>query len=175
MRKQINKISDQYTKTKVKAQPKLLYAAYARKSSEEANRQVLSIIAQVEEIKKQFPNLEIEFIEESHSAAKGGTRPKFAKMIKDFQNGKYQGLVAWHPDRLARNIQDSATIITLLKQDVIKDLKFCNFTFEDTPEGIMMLQMIMSQAEYFSAKLGKDVKRGNAKNASWVALRAWLQ
>ena len=163
MKNQINKISEQRIKMQTKSQTKPLFAAYARKSSEEANRQILSIDAQIDEIKKQFPDTRIEFIEESHSAAKGGTRPKFAKMIKDFQKGKYQGLIAWHPDRLARNIQDSAEIITLIKQDIIKELKFCNFTFEDTPEGIMMLQMIMRQAEYFSAKLGKDVRRGNRK------------
>lgn len=163
MKKQINKISEQRIKIKTKSQTKPLFAAYARKSSEEANRQILSIDAQIDEIKKQFPDCHIEFIEESHSAAKGGARPKFVKMIKDFQRGKYQGLIAWHPDRLARNIQDSAEIITLIKRGIIKELKFCNFTFEDTPEGIMMLQMIMSQAEYFSAKLSKDVKRGNRK------------
>lgn len=163
MKKQINRLSDQRIKVQSKIHSEPLLAAYARKSSEEDNRQILSISAQIDEIKKQFPNARIEFIEESHSAATGGTRPKFAKMLKDFRKGKYQGLVAWHPDRLARNIQDSAEIITLIKQGIIKELKFCNFTFEDTPEGIMMLQMIMSQAEYFSAKLSKDVKRGNRK------------
>lgn len=163
MKKQINKLSDQRIKVATQSKAKPLLAAYTRKSSEEDNRQILSISAQIDEIRKQFPNARIEFIEESHSAAKGGTRPKFAKMLKDFRKGKYQGLIAWHPDRLARNIQDSAEIITLIKQGIIKELKFCNFTFEDTPEGIMMLQMIMSQAEYFSAKLSKDVKRGNRK------------
>lgn len=167
MERNINKLSEQRIKTAAKARHRLKYVAYCRKSSEEANRQILSISAQIDEIKKQISKLDValdvEFIEESHSAAKGGMRPKFNKMIKDFQKGKYQGLIAWHPDRLARNIQDSATIITLIKQGVIQELKFCNFTFEDTPEGIMMLQMIMSQAEYFSAKLSKDVKRGNRK------------
>lgn len=163
MKKQINKLSYQRVKVEAESKIKPIFAAYTRKSSEDDNRQVLSISAQIDEIKKQFPDTRIEFIEESHSAAEGGTRPKFAKMIEDFKKGKYQGLIAWHPDRLARNIQDSAMIITLIKQGVIKELKFCNFTFEDTPEGIMMLQMIMSQAEYFSAKLSKDVKRGNRK------------
>src|SRR5205823_6049110 len=33
----------------------------------------------------------------------------------------------------------------------------------NSPEGMMMLQMTMSQSQYFSAKLSKDVKRGNEK------------
>lgn len=158
----INKISEQLHKPL----KQLKYVAYVRKSTEESDRQKLSIEAQIDEIIKQFPDKDIKFIRESHSAAKSGVRPEFQKMIEGFNKGKYQGLIAWHPDRLARNIQDSATVISLLKAGAIQDLKFCNFTFEDTPEGIMMLQMIMSQAEYFSAKLSKDVKRGNAKKRS---------
>lgn len=164
MKRQINKLSNQLIiQAETKTKTKIKYVAYVRKSSEEANRQVLSIDAQIDEIKRQFPGIEVDFIKESHSAAKGGMRPEFARMIKAFKKGKYQGLVAWHPDRLSRNIQDTAEIVTLLKQAVIKDLRFCNFTFENTPEGIMMLQMIMNQAEYFSGKLSKDVKRGNRK------------
>ncbi len=62
---------------------------------------------------------------------------------------------------LQRNAMDAAEIIMMIQHGYIQDLKFCNFSFEPTPEGIMMLQMIMSQAQYFSAKLSKDVRRGN--------------
>lgn len=148
---------------------KLKYIAYVRKSTEEEDRQVESIDAQVESIKKQFPSLDITFIiddsgkiGESMSAAKPG-RPLFNKMVMDLENDKYQGIVAWHPDRLSRNMPDASMIIWNIQQGKIKDLKFCNFTFEKTPEGIMMLQMIMSQSQYFSAKLSKDIKRGNLK------------
>ena len=145
------------------------YLAYVRKSTEESDRQAMSLEAQVDAIIKQFPNLEIEFLKdedgnigESMSAAKTG-RPLFNKMLKMFDSGKYAGLLAWHPDRLARNARDSAEIVCRIKDGIIPDLRFCNFYFEPTPEGIMMLQMIMSQAEYFSAKLKKDIRRGNAQ------------
>lgn len=151
---------------------KLKYVAYVRKSTEEAERQAMSISAQVDAIKKQFPDLDITFVTnpdgtigESMSAAKPG-RPLFNQMVQDLQDGKYQGLVAWHPDRLGRNSPDASIIIWLIQQGIIQDLRFCNFYFEPTPEGIMMLQMIMSQAQYYSAKLSKDVKRGNAKKRS---------
>ncbi len=147
---------------------KLKYLAYVRKSSEEDDKQAMSIDAQVDAIKRQFPDLNITFLKneegkigESMSAAKPG-RPVFNRMISLLESGKYDGIIAWHPDRLARNAIDAATIVARLQFGTYKDLKFCNFTFEKTPEGIMMLQMIMSQAQYFSAKLSKDVKRGNA-------------
>lgn len=147
---------------------KLKYLAYVRKSSEEDDKQAMSIDAQVDAINHQFPDLDITFLRnaegkigESMSAAKPG-RPVFNKMISLLESGKYDGVIAWHPDRLARNAIDAATIVARLQFGTYKDLKFCSFTFEKTPEGIMMLQMIMSQAQYFSAKLSKDVKRGNA-------------
>ena len=148
---------------------KLKYLAYVRKSTEEKDRQILSKEAQLEEIKRQFPDLNITFLKdefgeigESMSAAKPG-RPVFNKMIEMLESGKYNGIIAWHPDRLSRNMPDASRIIWDIQNGVISDLKFCNFTFEKTPEWIMMLQMIMPQAQYFSAKLSKDVKRGNAK------------
>lgn len=144
------------------------YIAYVRKSTEEADRQAMSIDAQIKCIKQAYPTLDITFIKgddgtlgESKSAAKPNNRPLFNKMLKDLSKGKYQGVIAWHPDRLARNALDAAEIVMMIQQGHIQDLKFCNFSFEPTPEGIMMLQMIMSQAQYFSAKLSKDVRRGN--------------
>ena len=148
---------------------KLKYVAYVRKSTEEAERQAMSISAQIDAIKQQFPDLDITFVTnpdgtvgESMSAAKPG-RPLFNQMMSDLESGKYQGVIAWHPDRLSRNSPDASLIVWYIQQGIIQDLKFCNFYFEPTPEGIMMLQMIMSQAQYYSAKLSKDVKRGNAK------------
>ena len=139
------------------------------KSTGEDDRQALSIEAQVDEIKKQFSKLKITFIKdnssrvgESMSAAKP-SRPLFNNMMDDPDSGKYQGVMAWHPDRLSRNAPDAARFVWDIQQNHIKDVKFCNFMFEKTPEGIMMLQMIMSQAQYFSAKLKKDIRRGNAQ------------
>ena len=146
------------------------YVAYVRKSTEAADRQAMSIEAQVDCIKRACPGLDITFVKgengtlgESKSAAKPNNRPLFSKMLKDIKKGKYQGIIAWHPDRLARNAVDAAEIVMMIQAGDIRDLKFCNFSFEPTPEGIMMLQMIMSQAQYFSAKLSKDVRRGNRK------------
>jgi DNA invertase Pin-like site-specific DNA recombinase len=47
----------------------------------------------------------------------------------------------------------------------LKDLKFCSYNFDGSPEGIMMLQMTMNQGQYESSKQGKDVKRGLATKA----------
>ncbi|MDP2630348.1 MAG: recombinase family protein, partial [Candidatus Uhrbacteria bacterium] len=82
------------------------------------------------------------------------------------KKGEAQGIIAWHPDRLARNPMDAAQIIYLLDIGKLKDLKFCSYYFDNSPEGKMMLQITLSQSKYSSDKLSKDVKRGMDKKAS---------
>jgi site-specific DNA recombinase len=143
----------------------LRYGAYMRKSTEEAERQVLSLSSQEDKIKERFSDLKIVVRQkESKSAFEPDKRPKFKELLDLIDAGKIDGIIAWHPDRLSRNEVDASAITWRIRQGKIKDLKFASgFTFENTPEGIMMLQMTMSQSQYFSAKLSKDVKRGNEK------------
>ncbi len=56
-------------------------------------------------------------------------------------------------------------ILRLLDTGAIKDLKFCSYYFDNSPEGKMMLNMTLSQSKYSSDKLSKDVKRGLDKKA----------
>jgi DNA invertase Pin-like site-specific DNA recombinase len=144
---------------------KLRYAAYIRKSTEDEERQVLSLSSQKDKAKQRFPDINIvEFLEESKSAFEPNKRPVFEQMLDKIDAGEIDGIVAWHPDRLSRNEVDASAITWRIRKGIIKDLKFASgFTFENTPEGMMMLQMTMSQSQYFSAKLSKDIRRGNEK------------
>ena len=74
-------------------------------------------------------------------------------------------LLARHPDRLSRNEKDAGEITYMIRTGVIEDLKLATYHFENTPEGIWMLQMALSQSQYESAKKGRDVKRGLEKKA----------
>ncbi len=141
---------------------KLKYIAYVRKSTEDEERQVLSKEAQKNKILERFPDLNIvDFVDESKSAFEPGKRKVFTKVIEMLDAGEIDGIIAWHPDRLSRNEVDASTITYRIRRNIIKDLKFANFTFENSAEGIMLLQFTMSQSQYFSAKLSKDVRRGN--------------
>lgn len=139
---------------------KIKYFAYVRKSSEDKERQALSISSQKEKILAAFPNLDIEFIEEEKSAFIPYHRDKFTEMIERITSGDRQGLVAWHPDRLSRNEIDASSITYCIRTGKIQDLKFVTYHFENGPEGIWMLQMALSQSQYESAKKGRDVRRG---------------
>ena len=156
---------------------KIKYFLYRRKSTEAAERQALSLESQLEEAAKRFPDLDIIQVEpESRSAFEPDNRPVFADMLQRIRNGEAQGIVAWHPDRLARNPKDAAEIIYLLDIGKLKDLKFCSYYFDNSPEGKMMLQITLSQSKYSSDKLSNDVKRGVDKKAAmgWRPNRAPL-
>lgn len=147
------------------------YIRYRRKSSEQEERQALSIQSQKLELDKKFSDLKLVYDpEESKSAFYPDNRPQFSKMIDMIKRGEADGIIAWHPDRLSRNEIDAATITYLLRTGVIKDLKFGSYYFDNSPEGIMMLQSALSHSQYSSSKLSKDVKRGLRTKAE----QGWL-
>ncbi len=105
---------------------------YARKSIDSEDRQVRSIGDQISELQElaKKENLEIvDTIVEKQTAKKPG-RPLFAEMLKKLEAGEAVGILAWHPDRLARNSVDGGQIIYLVDTGVIKELKFPTFWFD---------------------------------------------
>jgi DNA invertase Pin-like site-specific DNA recombinase len=142
----------------------LRYVVYARRSTDEPERQVRSLSDQIAECKdlveSKSLNVVAKPIQEAESAKEPDIRPKFRQMIEDVKQGKYDGIIAWHPDRLSRNMKDAGELIDLLDKGVIKDLKFCSFTFENTTAGKMLLGIAFVLSKQYSDKLSDDVKRG---------------
>ena len=139
------------------------YYLYARKSSEDEERQVMSIEAQLTELADfvRRENITVaETFTESKSAKQPG-RPVFNEMIAKVHASKEPvGLLAWHPDRLARNSVDGGQIIYSIDTGKIVALRFPTFWFEPTPQGLFMLQVAFGQSKYFSDNLSENVKRG---------------
>lgn len=154
------------------------YLIYARKSQESEERQVQSIDDQVG-LARQLAQrcalpLYAEPVTESFSAKEPWQRREFERLIQLIEKGKVDGIVAWHPDRLSRNETDAATLCRLLRKGRLRDVRFVNYHFDNSPEGLMMLQMALSQSQYFSSKLALDVRRGlNSKlQKGWWPHRA---
>jgi len=137
------------------------YMIYCRKSSDDEDRQVLSIPSQESEISKGFGELHVVDRYGEEYSAKAPGRPLFDEMIRRIERGEAEGIIAWHPDRLARNSVDGGKIIYLLDLGVLKDLKFSTYTFENTPQGKFMLNIIFSYSKYYVDSLSENVKRGN--------------
>ncbi len=138
------------------------YFIYARKSTDDEDRQVLSIEAQIKEVREyaQRENLfVVKEIIEARTAKKPG-RPLFNDMLIDIERGLADGILAWHPDRLARNSVDGGQIIYLVDQKVIKDLRFPTLRFDNNAQGKFMLSIIFGQSKYYIDALSENIRRG---------------
>ena len=135
---------------------------YARKSTDVEDKQVLSIEAQITELrafaKQNNLNVVDTFIEKQSAKIPG--RPIFGEMIKRIEKGEADGIFAWHPDRLARNSVDGGQIIYLVDCGRIAALKFPQFWFEPTPQGKFMLNIAFGQSKYYVDSLSENTKRG---------------
>jgi DNA invertase Pin-like site-specific DNA recombinase len=135
---------------------------YARKSTDEPDRQILSIEAQIAELQEFALREHIEIVHtfiESQTAKEPG-RPIFNEMLSRIEKGEATGILAWHPDRLARNSVDGGRIIYLIDIWKIATLKFPTFWFESTPQGKFMLNIAFGQSKYYIDNLSENVKRG---------------
>ncbi len=135
---------------------------YIRKSTDEDDRQVLSLEAQETELLEfaQKDSLEVAGIFKESQTAKEPGRPIFNQMLERIEKDEAKGILAWHPDRLARNSVDGGWIIYLIDTGKIEKLKFPTFWFEDTPQGKFMLNIAFGQSKYYIDNLSENVKRG---------------
>src|SRR4030042_4251397 len=115
---------------------------YARKSTDEPKRQVLSIEAQMFELrefaKKEGLNIVREFMESK--TAKEPGREIFNDMVASIEKNEAEGILAWHPDRLARNSVDGGKVIYLLDTGKIAELKIRNYS--GTPAEISLKYLL---------------------------------
>ena len=148
------------------------YIIYARKSTEEDDRQILSIEAQLVELREFAAKEKLEIVasfEEAKTAKEPG-RIKFGEMLSFLESGKAEGILSWNPDRLARNSVDGGRIIHMIDRGLIKALKFPTFWFEPTPQGLFMLSIAFGQSKYYVDNLRENTKRGlrqKIRNGVW--------
>jgi DNA invertase Pin-like site-specific DNA recombinase len=139
------------------------YCLYARKSSESEEKQALSIDSQIKEmlLLAQRDNLNIvDMYRESHSAKDCGQRPVYNKLLMDIREGKFDGILVWHPDRLARNAGDLGAVVDLLDQKKLIEIRTYSQRFTNNPNEKFLLMILGSQAKLENDNKSINVKRG---------------
>jgi site-specific DNA recombinase len=139
------------------------YCLYARKSTEQDEKQALSIDSQINEMKQIGERLGLHIVEtkkESHSAKASGKRPLFAEMISELSEGKYNGILTWAPDRLSRNAGDLGSLVDLMDQGKLLHIQTYGQKFSNSPNEKFLLMILCSQAKLENDNKSINIKRG---------------
>ncbi|MDC1205348.1 recombinase family protein [Candidatus Pacebacteria bacterium] len=139
------------------------YVLYARKSTEQDERQALSIDSQVNEMMQMAEKEGLEIIEvrrEAHSAKASGQRPVYREILEDIRREKFNGIIVWHPDRLSRNAGDLGELVDLMDQKLLAEIRSNGQTFTNNPSEKFLLMILCSQAKLENDNKSINVKRG---------------
>lgn len=142
---------------------KVKYVLYARKSTEQDEKQALSIESQVKEMMAiaERENLEVVDIRrEAHSAKDSGQRPVFKELLEDLRRERFNGIIVWHPDRLSRNAGDLGSLVDLMDQKLLVEIRTYGQSFTNTPSEKFLLMILCSQAKLENDNKSINVKRG---------------
>jgi site-specific DNA recombinase len=124
----IGKIHSTVTLSEVRVK----YCLYARKSTESDEMQALSIDSQIKEMEAIAERLGLYVVEvkrESHSAKASGQRPVYKKLLSEIDQGKFNGVLTWAPDRLSRNAGDLGSLVDLMDQRKLIHIQTYGQTF----------------------------------------------
>lgn len=139
------------------------YCLYARKSSDQDERQALSIDAQVKELRDLATRDGLEIVaelHESHSAKASGQRPEYNKLLAEIRHGAYNAILTWAPDRLSRNGGDLGMLIDLMDQGLLAEIRTPGQRFANSPNEKFLLMILCSQAKLENDNKSVNVKRG---------------
>jgi len=151
------------TQQNIQGPPKIKYLLYARKSTESEERQVLSIDSQIQEMLRAAEKDGLEIVDirrESHSAKDSGQRPVFNEILNDIKIGKFNGILTWAPDRLSRNAGDLGSLVDLMDQGLLTEIRTNGQRFANNPNEKFLLMILCSQAKLENDNKSLNVKRG---------------
>lgn len=133
---------------------------YCRKSSEDKDRQILSLNDQENiclELAEDKGFVVLGVYKESKSAKRPDKRPEFKSLISRLANGEANKVVCWKADRLCRNAKEGGGLIDKVDYE---DLQIITPTMDYNRNNSTFLFIEFGMATKFSKDLSDNVKRG---------------
>ena len=137
--------------------PAVIYARYS--SSGQRDESIEGQIRECSEWAERHGFVIIEHYTDKALTGRTDKRPGFQKMISDSEKQTFQAVICWKTDRFARNRYDAATYKYRLKKNGVR-LYYAKESVPEGPEGIILESVMEGFAEYYSANLSENVKRG---------------
>lgn len=91
-------------------------------------------------------------------------RAAFLRMIRDAERGRFDVLLVYKMDRFARNRYDAAMFKSRLKRAGVKVVSVME-SIPEGAEGIILESVLDGFAEYYSASLAENIRRGFTESA----------
>ncbi len=148
---------------------------YLRVSTKEQAEEGYSIPAQAEACRRFIAEhgweLADEYVDRGESA-RTADRPQLQAMLAGLvEDPSIDGLVVHKLDRLARNLEDHAAVRAALRKAGVQ-LHSVTETLEDSASGKLVEGILASIAEFYSANLGQEIRKGldqKAAEGGWPA------
>ena len=140
----------------------VIYARYSSHAQKDT-----SIEDQVREIEVYCRQNNLRIVKvyaDRHLSGTSDKRPQFQQMLRDAAHGGWSYVVVWKTDRFARNRYDSATYKYRLRRYGVRVLS-AKENIPEGPEGILLESILEGSAEYYSANLSQNIRRGQKSNA----------
>lgn len=140
-------------------------AIYARFSSH--NQREESIEQQVAECENYAFANHLNVVEVYADSAKTGKtdkRTQYQRLQRDAKKGKFQYIIAYKSNRIARNMFIALTFEADMEKHGIK-VVYAKEEFGDTAAGRFALRTMMNVNQFYSENMSEDIKRGMRDNA----------
>lgn len=102
----------------------------------------------------------VEIRRESHSAQESGQRPVYREILEDIRRDRFNGILTWAPDRLSRNAGDLGSVVDLMDQQLLLEIRTYGQHFRNSPNEKFLLMILCSQAKLENDNKSINVKRG---------------
>lgn len=140
----------------------LKFILYCRKSSEQEDRQILSLPAQEKELLTYATRENLKIIDiykESKSAHTAG-RTHFNEMVQRIEKKEANGILVWDESRIARNSKDGGMIVYMMDLEQIVEIRKPGKIYRNTPDDKSWLQMNFMMSKKESDDKSVNTRRG---------------